>query len=380
MKSKYYILTIVLILIFSAGTGHSTDMFIPAGASMHLNVAQMGMGGLTTTIGTNAHTFFYNPALLNRQKFSLEIPSVGVGLDNDAIDVMNFINDHQDDFENFEDLTPEEQDQFLEDSQAFDNKWVGVQAEPYIGFAVNGLGVGAYSVTHANVKIDQGVFVPAVGMRGFMDVVIGAGIGREITIMGKTFEMGITGRYVQRRSVSPIRVSAQDANDAEDIVQTALDELEDAKTGFGVDVGMVRSMKLDLMGKGLDLDYAVVIQDLIGSLDGYIKPNVKIGAMIHMPFTNLVMIPRWDVGIEINDFFNRQGVNFFQRINIGTEVSLLSGFLKARGGFHQGYPTIGAGLSLLVIHLDYAFFTRELGSKPGQFSEGTHRAQLSFGI
>ena len=377
---KRYIYMTILLLLFCTAIGNSGDMYVPTGISTHLSVAQMGMGGLTTTIGTNAHTLFYNPALLNRQRFSLEIPTIGLGLDNDAFNVINFIDDHQDEFDNFDSLTAEEQAQFIMDSQEFDNKWVGVQVTPYLGFAIKNIGVGAYGVSQADVKIDQGVMVPALGLRGYMDFVVGAGYGREMDIMGKTFELGITARYVNRRIVEPMRINAQDANNADEIVQTAIDELENTKTGFGIDVGMIRTMEFGLLGPKAELDYGIVVQDLIGSLDGYVKPNVKIGAMAHMPFGGSWLLPRWDVGIEMVDFFNRQGVNLFQRINMGTELCLLKGLFKLRGGFHQGYPTAGIGFKLVIISVDYAYFIRELGTKPGQFDEGTHRFQLSLGF
>ncbi|MCD6161235.1 MAG: hypothetical protein J7K40_02335 [candidate division Zixibacteria bacterium] len=379
MKSRIVILS-ALILLFCFSISNSTENYIPSGISQHIDVAQMGMGGITTTIYTNSHTLFYNPALLNRQGLEVDIINIGLGLDTDATDVLKFVDDHQDDFDDFESLSIEEQEQFFLDCSEFDNKWVGVQAAPYIGFAASHFALGGYGISYFDVKIDQGVFVPALAMKGYMDIVIGAGIGLPVNIMDRSFEVGITGRYIQRRSFLPIRINAQDVNDAEDIFDVALDSLENSTNGFGLDVGMVRSMKLEMLGRGIDLDYAVVVQDLIGSLGGYVKPNIKFGAMTHIPFADNFLLPRWDFGIEMTDFFNRQGVNFFNRINMGTEVALLGGFAKLRSGFHQGYPTWGAGLSLFIIHLDYARFTRELGTKPGQFPETTHRAQLTIGF
>ena len=222
---RIIVLAIVLSFAF-LGTASAGDLYMPTGVSEHLDVAQMGMGGLTTVIGTNAHTLFYNPALLNRQSFALDIPLVGIGINTSTMDVVNFIDDHQDDFDNFENLSNEEQEQFLRDSQAFDNKWVGVQATPYVGFATQGLAFGSYGVANGNVKIDQGVMVPAIGLRGFADIVIGIGIGKKLNFFGTSVEMGLTARYVQRRHFAPLRISAQDVNDAEDILDTTLDELK----------------------------------------------------------------------------------------------------------------------------------------------------------
>jgi len=369
---------ILLILIILALTNSSLagERYLPTGITVHLDIAQMGMGGLTVTVGDNAHSVFYNPALLNRQGLELDITPFSGGLDNDAIEVIDFIKEHEDDFDDFELLDPAEQNQFLIDSEHFDNKWVSAILTPYAGLCINNIGAGMYSIIQADVKVDHGVFVPAVGMRGFQDNVFGFGIGLPMNVMGKTLDMGVALRFIERKTLKPLRVGAADADKLEQVFETALDEFESIEKGFGLDIGMIHSMHSDVSDGRSNLDLAIVIQDLVAELDGYIKPNVKVGAMTELPPGILPF--RCDVGAEINDLFNRQGVTFTRRLNLGAEARFLANVIRLRGGFHQGYPTWGLGVEIPFVRADYAFFARELGTRPGQFSEATHRLQLGF--
>ena len=73
------------------------------------------------------------------------------------------------------------------------------------------------------------------------------------------------------------------------------------------------------------------------------------------------------------------GSGTYQKINMGTELNTLAGFLKLRGGLHQGYPTFGLGIALLIFRLDYAYFTRELGTAPGMYPDDTHSIGITIG-
>ncbi len=377
MKTIRLLIVAVTVLAMTV-TAFAREQYVPTGAALHLNVAQMGMGGLTTTIATNAHTPFYNPAMLNRQKFALEI-NIPFGFKSELLDLANFISDHQDDFTRFDSLSGPEQEAFLKDSESLDDKWFGLQVAPYFGLAFKHFGIGAYQTINAQTKLDQGVFSPAVGLRAYGDFVFGVGYGWSMSILGQDWDVGATFRSIQRRSVAPKRISAADAGAIEDLVATMQEELEESKSGFGIDFGAVRTLELGEPGSGQGLDIAVVLQDAIGSLDGYMKPNLKFGAMYHMPFAGGALLKRWDFGAEYNDFLNREGVSIFQKINLGTEMNMLAGLIKLRGGFHQGYPTYGLGVSLLFLKIDVAKYTTELGTKPGQQPDDLLLFSLTLG-
>ena len=379
MKALRTITVLALVLLVAGVAGAQSTQFVPYGFTQHLNVAQMGMGGLTTTVSSNAHTVIYNPGMLTRQRFALEI-TVPVGLDQDLADLTSFVSDNSDKFANFEELSPEEQSQFMTDSQEFDNKWFGLNMGPFFGLSFKNFGVAAYGQFSGDLKMDQGVLVPALGLRGYSDVVGAVGFGKTFEVAGREIGFGIAGRGISRSMISPQRINAADAGNSSDLATTLTDELSDSKSGFGIDVGAIHTLELGEPGSGVNLDVAAVIQDLYGSIDGeYRVPNLKLGGMYHMPFAGNAFVRRWDVGVDVTDIFNRQGVHFFQRINMGTELTVLAGLISVRGGFHQGYPTFGAGVRLAIIKIDVAKFTQEMGTSPGQDPADYLMMQFSIG-
>ncbi len=59
----------------------------------------------------------------------------------------------------------------------------------------------------------------------------------------------------------------------------------------------------------------------------------------------------------------QEGRSPWTLLHVGMEVGLLS-LLKLRAGLDQGYFTMGAGLKILILDVNWALFTRELGSQP----------------
>lgn len=55
---------------------------------------------------------------------------------------------------------------------------------------------------------------------------------------------------------------------------------------------------------------------------------------------------------------------FFEQTRLGASVRLLS-ILDVRGGISQGYKSIGAGLDLLIFHIDAAYSIQEYGASIG---------------
>lgn len=365
MKYKVTI-SIILLLYFISVCG--AERFRPTGLAPHLDIRQMGMGGVTVAVGGNTHALFYNPALLSNQTFKLDIMPLHGSIDDDIIDVVSFIDEHADEFEHFNELSPQQQSEFIQESARFDNKWVSLLYTPYLAFTIKGFGVGWYNVIHADVKVDQGVFVPAVAVRGYQDNVLALGYGSHLTKWGHQFDLGASVRFVSRRNIETIRVSAFDTDRLAEVFTTTFEELEDTSSGVAFDIGGLYEYH--------GIDFGLTVQDLLQSYENGIKPVVKVGAFGYSP-EGLIPIPV-EIGMDISDLLNRQGVGLMQRINFGAEVNFLANILKLRGGFHQGYPTFGFGIRLLFIKADYAYFTRELGTRPGQFGESLHSAQIAL--
>ena len=56
--------------------------------------------------------------------------------------------------------------------------------------------------------------------------------------------------------------------------------------------------------------------------------------------------------------------SFWNLLHAGAELKVLS-FMYLRGGINQGWLTTGVGIDLLILEIDAAVFTEELGLHPG---------------
>lgn len=96
-------------------------------------------------------------------------------------------------------------------------------------------------------------------------------------------------------------------------------------------------------------------------------PNVTLGASlspIPVRLRNLV-----DVTLlaEIQDPVNvyMDHASIWNVFHAGVETNLLGGLFALRGGVNKGWLSLGAGFHLLVMQVNVAVFTEELGPRPG---------------
>jgi hypothetical protein len=360
-KLLIFIAIVFLVISFPVNSQplHSSYMSIPA----------MGMGGAFTTYPRDATVTLTNPALLNRSDFHFTLISVPVRIGDEAKDIFTFFNNNADSLSNLANLSKPGQQQISDDIRPIDDKWINIGSNPFMGFTLPGinLGLAIYSNIVAAVKVDQGVMIPAAGLKGY--VVAGISIGKGFAVSG--WESGAAIRYYQRAALSPKRISAKDVGSGKDIANEWKSELTDIESGIGLDAGVIRSISEKT-------DVAVTVQDLVGLRDGWVKPNLITG-IAYKPVKNMILCA------DMNDWFNTQGVALFQKLDMGAEYRLpfykrWLGGIDLRAGVHQGYPTFGFGLKLLVINLDYAYFGMEGGNKPGQIMEYSHRLGVSVTI
>lgn len=363
-KSYLFIFTITTIFLFVASLQAQTS-------TGYMDIAQKGMGGRYITFSTgDASMANTNAALmLVDRRFHLTLLSIQMGFRDEIMDLVDFVSENSEQLGDFESLTPEEQADILDGIEPFDDQWQDIFIAPLFGVTLPGIhvGFGVFGNTSSALKIDRGVFVPAVGMRttgytgGYFSV------AREMY----NIKFGATGRFYGI-SDARIRVAASDVSDMGSVAEKGLDQLEDFKQGFGIDIAAIHQPIPNL-------DVAVKFEDLIGSFDGESKGiNLITGAAYYVPF-DFGALDKPVVVMDINDWFNREGDNFFKRINLGTQIRILKLF-RLRGGFHQGYPTFGAGLNLGIVRLDYANFATEETRYPGGSEVRSHQVGLTIGF
>ncbi|MBN2618098.1 MAG: hypothetical protein JXR64_07270 [Spirochaetales bacterium] len=99
------------------------------------------------------------------------------------------------------------------------------------------------------------------------------------------------------------------------------------------------------------VDFGFAFNPKIGSLNKLLDPTIS--ADYKFIFT------------DSNDLENyTKGNDFFNNLSLGAEVGLLS-FIDVRAGLNQGYLTLGLGMKLLILDINCAVYSFELGENVG---------------
>ncbi len=339
----------------------------------HYDVRALGMGNAYTANAYGPTALYYNPAMLGKTGFHLEILGVRATLNNRLREVIKFVRDNKDNFQNFSTLTPTQANQFLKNMEPLDDRYYGFHLTPAMGITIGHVGIGTYVDGNPNVKLDKGIYIPRIFGKGYVDWVTTVGYGRKINVPAlRNFYAGAAVKYIQRHTAPEVEVNATDAAQFNQLAQTMLDSLQSPVSGFAVDLGSVFS-------PAPNLDVGLALQN-IGSINGdSFTPMLNVGAAYNFKAVSMLpLIKNLTVTGDYRDFFNSAGVSFFNHLHLGAEFGFLN--LALRAGINQGYFTAGAGINLAILHLDYAYFGQELGEAPGWHPDLNHMLQLRVGF
>jgi hypothetical protein len=323
------------------------------------DIRALGMGNAGIAMSKSGIVgMIYNPALLNRVKFDLIIPGVLIDISTGVLDATNFAVNNADKISN-----NQLDSQLLTDAAPFD-RWTTIGFAPLAGLGFKNFAVMAYGNLPLRYRVDTGVYTPRAMLDVNTDAVLTGGLSYKIW---RELVIGVSGKFITRFEPPILKLSASKAGETGTIVDSTLGALEAPKTGISLDLGA-------FYGTAGRFDFGFVIQDLIGfggeeAFD--FAPNVKFGLVFRL-------LPRLVLAADFVDLFNTTGTNFFNRTHMGAELDLT--VLKFRGGFNQGYPTVGVAINLFIIRLDAAIYSKELGRRPGDIEDFHAAFELKFGI
>jgi len=333
------------------------------------DIRALGMGGAGLTTLESFQAVIYNPArLATFEHATFDLLSLQLGVGKDVIDLLDFVDKNQDRFEDFDNLTRDEQKEFLDEMTPYDENWMGVSGYPSIGLAMKNFAVGVYGAGRVDFMLDKGIWDPRIFGWGLADLIVTGGIGFQVpknisqSILPNTLYAGASFKYIERR-FSSLRLQASNTE-----IESVYDSLkENTYTGFGVDVGFI----YDFIPERSQI--AVTAVDLIADLDRFETPViVNVGGHYHL--TKRILL-----AADYRDVFFHYGGNVFNRLYFGAEANLAS-ILYARGGVGQGYPSVGAGLNLKVLKIDVAIYGIERTRAPGGDGDYNYTARLRVGI
>jgi hypothetical protein len=321
------------------------------------------MGDAFLAVADDRNTLYYNPAgLANLTK--TRVSGIGVlgGIDNEFINVIEFIQDNEEQFADFETIDQE----FYDSLAPYDDKWVAADANAYVDFTRPSMGMGVYTTGRVQFKIDRGVYEPRVYADVFDDIV--GVVGGSMNLGRFDLKVGAAAKAIWRRETSRALTAREVADfDPNDFV----DELESAESGFGLDLGLSWARPSSSVALG------AVLRDAPGLVGGEsIGASLDVGTAWWPLRERAGFLDGLVLAVDLKDTLDE--ASFGNKVHVGAELPLP--MLAIRGGFNQGYPTAGLSLATRVLSLEYAYFGRELGAFPGAEGQYMHALEARLGF
>jgi len=403
---------IILFLLFSLmATYVAAEDYI---VGQYKNVRSMGMGGTAVVAGLDESALIYNPALLKVMKgHKILFPGIAVMPNADSKDLMDSIQDLKDDIDKVEgdqnmlellkayidgvtvDNIDSNGDGIADDSDIINankrkipNQYLQVYFSSFVGFVKEGMGFGVFTNARSSkIGLTGNKVNPSIIINGDGTVEVPFGVAFKLF---NKLNIGASVRYIESARLNKELHYTELSDLSQDNLSTegqlSIMGVEKAR-GVGFNFGAVMEFN--------KLNFAMSLQDPFtklqtskyvlktGSTTEYkekdldkksLPANLSIG-LSNKPYKEDGSKTRlfWAVELQnlLNKDLNNDGFdddNFYKKIHAGAEFTLLDTALldlSLRGGLNQGYPTFGAAVKFILVELEYAYFTEELGSHLG---------------
>ncbi len=326
-------------------------------ADIGLSVRALGMGNAYTAIVNDGDSIFYNPAGLAKMtgfRWTIIDPALGT----DAIDS----------YQDYIDLASEN-----DDVSQIINDLYGEDMTVYSGakslFSIGSFAFGAYGVVDGNFLINNPVF-PNIRTNYRVDYGFVAGGG--LNLVPDMLDVGFQARRVTRQGGQiPIGVSTIATLNSESIQN----EFNRTGIGYAFDFGATLSfpgaLKPTVSFTWRDMGNTSFEPTGDALAPRPVEQEQIIG--LGLTYESLLMDIRPTIDYR---FLNDTEMQLGKKINMGIEFSWP--VLDVRGGFHQGYYSLGAGFDLWLMRVDAATYGVELGAYPGQLEDRRYMMQVTF--
>lgn len=356
----------------------------------------MAQGGSFTAVARGYNSLFTNPAGFARKGGSLTLLSTNAWLyarpDTRTFDQVAELLSAGSEDEQMKlglQLAKEQTEGYWDEAGEFHpGGGVGIGTSEGIAFVGGGIGLG---VTLTGDAYLSGKRFP-LGLNGYVDSNLGftGGLALPFDLLGMKLYAGADVRYfLQTHTTLDSKAAAALFESGMDDPLTALDSVPTLNGyGFAFDLGLI--------AESGPLSFGMSVRDLFGTRIQYaehglgeivesiqnnadlperepedttsyrIPASLNLGVGYHPRLGILSWLIDPMVHAEIKDVggWISGKESFLTHLHIGSEVKLLS-FMKLRAGLNQGYLTMGAGMKILILDLNAALFTREMGSLPG---------------
>jgi len=323
------------------------------------SVRALGMGNAYTAIVNDGDSLFYNPAGLGRVSgINWTIVDARAGIDD--INIVQTLNN----FKSSTDTT-----KFIQ-SEYGKHHWINAGAKTAI--TIPHLGVAAFGNAEALTSITNPPY-PQLNLQYYQDY--GAAAGLSFDFFPEIVKFGFDVKYIIRTGTESTFTSDQLAS----LNTTAItDALKSTGTGYALDTGIVITVpapirpSLSFVWKNMGT--TAFTKTAGPAAPPSIADEMIVGGALEFNIPLLLSItPTFDY-----KYANRADVQLGKKLSIGLEVSLP--ILNVRGGFNQGYYTLGVGANLGILRVDAATYGEELGEYPGQIEDRRYVVEAIFEV
>ena len=275
------------------------------------------------------------------------------------------------------------------DEQMQKNNGIGFGFNAGISFVGNGLGLGVFSVGEALIeggsifeaKADAVVTIGAVG--GY-SIPFKLG-GLELKVGGDVRPMVRLKAPLGPKEIGALLPALMGGGEgSSDPFQQILNSVN-SYYGMGLAIDLGAILEIGAFSVGLSvrdlantqffyhentiMDHIENLDDFMGDDEAtttdvkYIIPmEISLGGGFHPDLGGLSALIDPKVHFDLKDPIGviRDGKTPWTLLNIGAEVKLLK-FINIRGGFSQGFPSLGIGLDIPLMNINLAVFTNAIG-------------------
>ncbi len=366
----------------------------------------LGMGDAVVALPMQQSSFFYNPAHVAHARFHLTIAGARVAVSDNLADQIAFF---KDDLQpaldaGLETLEGEALENLYERTLAIGRVPTILQADVLApSFAMHmgpiGFGIGAFGSSNVRYRLpDGGGGLPLIDMAAVADAMVVGSVGMDLSSFGaRGLSAGLNGKYTRRYvSFKSRPLDAFDENEAFALI---------SGSRMGVDLGLLYQRPApgllpgtvnigltmyDILGSDFSYAYDRTLQgiasadevadDVVRAEEDFsVAPSFRLGVAYAFPKLPGGLLDESGVALDYVGY-SEAAVDqaFLAHIRLGVQARVK--ILSVRAGLNQGYPTVGGGLSLGVIDLDYAYYGMEGGRYPGQLASWHHSGQIRIGL
>ncbi len=379
--------TILVLLILFVGAGFLLAQTTYDEKALYpLSAEYMAQGGSFVSIAHGYNSLFTNPAGFAMPGGSLTLAALNAGV---YADVPKLIEEQFASILNLGKLDLSDIGSLITTLGPHLDNGFGPDIAIGLGFAGKGLGLGVVASVDAYMTSD--ISVDANATLSFV-----AGLAFPISIGETTLYLGADVRPMIRATVKDIGIqdfmTLMDSFGGEG-TEVTLDQAVLHGLGVAIDAGAIWDLGAFQIGValrdlGAQFSYrSTPLSDFIGYIganqalpgggevntvdatDTYAIPlSLSVGAAFHPDLGGLSHFIDPMIHVEYKETFYSEDSgytpSFLTKLHAGAEVKLLS-FLKLRAGINQGYITAGAGFKLLILDINAAIFSNEMGLTAG---------------